>query len=99
MESIVEQMMRVAEYLNWDTIELEPVKNLNKIITFYVSNFFTTVLKILRQMMKEIDYDADGTVTLEEWIRGGLTTIPLLVLLGLDMVNILNKICLSHKRI
>ena len=48
--------------------------------------FLVIFVQVLKDLMGAIDVDGSGSVNLDEWIKGGMNNVPLLVLLGLKVV-------------
>lgn len=57
----------------------------SNILFFCVCMWVCVFEQVLKDMMTAIDVDSSGTVTLEEWLKGGMNNVPLLVLLGLKV--------------
>ncbi len=55
--------------------------------------------QIFSDMLSELDFDSDGQISLEEWLKGGMNNIPLQVLLGLDVVCIASHFHYEASRI
>uniref|UniRef100_A0A8C4ZJQ9 Diacylglycerol kinase n=1 Tax=Gadus morhua TaxID=8049 RepID=A0A8C4ZJQ9_GADMO len=49
--------------------------------------FIYNLFIVLKDLMGAIDVDGSGSVNLDEWIKGGMNNVPLLVLLGLKMTE------------